>query len=704
MSPAGLFLSLALVTPQDLIAIADVGAGIPGGTSSAYDFDGISVSPNHAHIAVETRHADLQRNTTIIRWQVIDLDGEHRAVDVGDGGEPIPYTYKGLIGGYSPPQHPTWSPDSQWIVYRRKQNGQVQLWRSRRDGSLQEQLTHNAADVESYRWSEDGNTILFRVGEARESLLAGLALEGRRGFLYDHRFAPFYERAPIAEPGPSSEGTLWALEVDDEVERPATPDEKSEFARLSTGSSVPGRTNATWVRRALSSTVHVWLEDLRADRTAGLDPQLTLLAAGHRDSQDVRICRAQECTGHFKGLWISDDGRRVYFLRWKQADAYDSMAMYVWSLKFDKVEKVFETDDLIEACAKVGERIICAHESGTTPRKIVAIDLAKGRRSLVYDPNPSFQHFQLGRVIALAWKDRDGINGFGHLVLPPDHRPGQRHPLIVVQYRSRGFLRGGVGDEYPIHVFAANSFAVLSFDRPGDPELDRASASYDEAEQKGWVDHRDRRRVLSVLEAGIDHLARQGFIDPQRVGITGLSDGAETVGFALVNSPSRYAAAAASALFWDPITFYLAGPKYWPELASYGLRHPDDRSRRQWLGISVAMNAERIVTPLLLQVPDHEFMLQTEAFATLREHGRPVEMYVFPDEYHVKVKPLHRLHIYRRNLQWFLFWLQDTETDDPLDASQYERWRRLKAECQSQRPHLASCRNQISAVTQARSG
>ena len=73
----------------------------------------------------------------------------------------------------------------------------------------------------------------------------------------------------------------------------------------------------------------------------------------------------------------------------------------------------------------------------------------------------------------------------------------------------------------------------------------------------------DRRRVLSVLEAGIDELDREGIIDPgTEVGITGMSDGAETANFALVNAPERFAAAAVSSDWCNPLIYYLLGPKY----------------------------------------------------------------------------------------------------------------------------------------------
>jgi len=668
--------SLALLTAHDLIGIVDVGIGVAAGSISEHDYEGLAVSPDGRWLAVETRHADLPNNTTRIHWQVIDLRSPDRVIDAGDGGEPIPYVSRGYVNGASSPQIPRWSADSQWIVYRLKRNGQIQLWRSHRDGTRQELLTHNGADIEAFRWSADGSgghKILFYTGPPRAELERQLREEGTRGYLYDERFAPGFSTLPIHDTD-AVPRSFWVYDLSAGIERRATPDEQAEYERQ------PVR---KWLRKASNTGIAVWLEDLRSDRSVGLDPDLTITTS-------LQTCKAEPCTGHFKGLWLSDDGQVVYFLRWIGPHQYGRMAFYAWRIGSARVKTILTSDDLYEGCAKFAGHLYCGHESATSPKKIVGIDLNTGEQSTLYDPNAHFQSLRLGPVQALTWKTSDGIDGFGHLVLPADYQGGRRYPLIVVQYRSRGFLRGGIGDEYPIHLFAAHGFAVLSFHRPDDEALEATSTSYEELERKGWIDHRDRRRVLSALEAGIDELDRRGIIDPTRVGLTGLSDGGETVAYALIHSPTRFAAAAASWTCCAPTFFYVAGPKYQPLLASYGFDNPEGPARPQWHGASVAMNADKVRTPLLLQVSDYELIPETEAFTALREAGRPVEMYVFPNEFHTKNQPLHRLALYRRNLQWFQFWLQGVEASDPLDAGQYVRWRAL--------------RNQSSAVTQDSNG
>jgi hypothetical protein len=59
---------------------------------------------------------------------------------------------------------------------------------------------------------------------------------------------------------------------------------------------------------------------------------------------------------------------------------------------------------------------------------------------------------------------------------------------------------------------------------------------------------------------------------------------------------------------------------------------------------------------------------------------------VFTNEYHVKWQPVHRQALYRRNLDWFRFWLQDYEDPAPEKQEQYARWHQLRElQCENSR-------------------
>ncbi len=252
-----------------------------------------------------------------------------------------------------------------------------------------------------------------------------------------------------------------------------------------------------------------------------MEQPLTVVAStGVRGSRST-VCLLHECTGYVRGIWMDDAGTAVFFLALHGRAPLRLNEPVSTVIGAASAAEILRTEDLLEGCTRVAMELICGHSSTTRPTELVRLNLETGITTTLYDPNPSFRTILFGNTTSLSWKDDAGVPGFGHLVKPVGYVPGRRYPLIVVQYRSRGFLRGGTGDEYPIHVFAANGFAVLSFSRPDDWESFALAKSYDEALALGSIDEKDRRRVLSVLEAGIDKLARDGIIDPRRVGITG---------------------------------------------------------------------------------------------------------------------------------------------------------------------------------------
>ena len=62
----------------------------------------------------------------------------------------------------------------------------------------------------------------------------------------------------------------------------------------------------------------------------------------------------------------------------------------------------------------------------------------------------------------------------------------------------------------------------------------------------------------------------------------------------------------------------------------------------------------------------------------LRELKKPVEMFIYPNELHIKNQPKHRYEIYQRNVDWMKFWLKGEEDPDPAKAEQYRRWGELR--------------------------
>jgi len=366
------------------------------------------------------------------------------------------------------------------------------------------------------------------------------------------------------------------------------------------------------------------------------------------------------------------------FLR-REGWSDETTALYRWRPGSAVPRRVFGTTDAIYGCVETGTELACLRQTPRVPLTILAINWSTGAIRPLFNANPEFADLDLPRVERIRWRNPEGLPAWGDLVIPNGEAPAAGWPLVIVQYRSRGFLRGGTGNEYPIFALAAQGIAVLSFERPPllaqmRPDI-KDSGDLVAATLKGWA---ERRSTHAALVAGLDLVLARGEIDGDRLGITGLSDGSATARYALIHGPRFRAAAISTCCLEQRTDMTYGGVVQADWLRRMGFPGATEPGDDYWRPASIALNAARITTPLLLQLADNEYLLALETYTALREHAQPVEMHVFPDEYHIKWQPAHRAAIYARNLDWFMFWLQDRVDPEPAKAEQYDRWRALR--------------------------
>jgi dipeptidyl aminopeptidase/acylaminoacyl peptidase len=622
----------------------------------------ISISPDGRAVAFQMRRAIGSANRYCLGIYAVGLGPGHPLTQVDAGGD---YMLDATPVGDKPavpigPQTavvPRWSPDGRWIAFLRRDGGSIQVWRSRSDGSGSQQVTHGLAGVRDFAWSADGRSLIVETHPAIEHIEGDIEREGLSGWHLDGRAEMGIGARPLV-----LDTTPPTIEVVDPVDgtmRTADPAERDWSRRQIALSSASGvfRTSETGGRNA-------W---------AVVDPLRT--GAGRlwirRGDGRTIACELASCQGWIMGVWWAAGDRAVTYLR-REGWARASTGVYRWR-PGHAPRRTLVTDDLLTGCTPTDRKLICMEEMSGRPRHLVLLDPARGTRSELFDPNPEWAAIGLGKIERLHWRNGYGVESFGDLILPPGFPGGKPLPLIVVQYISRGFLRGGTGDEFPIQLFAREGFAVLSVENPERIGAVGGATSLAQSVRKDWQGFANRFNILSTIESGVRLLIARGVADHGRIGLTGLSDGAVTLQFALLHSKmfSAFASAsccmdrAALAFTWDSMAdlYREAG---WPRISDPAPNFAKD--------IFLIPSACRIDTPLLIQSSDAEIGSQLEVIASLRELDKPVDTYVFPDEYHVKWQPAHRAASYLRYIQWFDFWLQGRKDEDPIDPTQYQRW------------------------------
>lgn len=702
---AALLASAVTVQASERLTIPDVPAGVPR-TMTADDqarirrIEILSLSPDGGRFAILVRQGDPIANDYRTAWFIGSVQGGGLTF-VGDGGETR--LARGVNGsvlvGSLERGAVRWSPDGRWIAYTLLRDGAVQLWRSRADGGLQEQITHNAADVQQFEWSEDGGSLYYTVAASRAEQRATLRERERAGYQYDEDLTFFTDfmlpEMPLVQKAAS---TAWTVTIQGRKERLANEAEQAAFA-VAQGRADPTRGEAGGAIHSGVTVQATRLDGARAWLVASKDDTSALRVNASLSGAlaDAVECAAAECIGFIERIWWIDD-QTVLFWR-REGTNLVSTGFYTWAPASGVVRTVLRTpDDMMFQCDLAAKRrLVCVRETATLPSHVAAIDTSSASVQVLADINPEFRNIRLGRVERFEWdtpkfawsapgQPLHGLyaeRAYGYIYYPPDFDASKKYPVYINPYAADGF-DNITTQETPNHLFAARGMVVLNtafpqsvsnvYTGPGidamkliySPELDFPHLSmYGE----------------STLQA-LDSVIARGFVDERRMGIGGVSAGTFAPLF-MVQKHDRMAAVSISSGTWSQLEYYLPTGNVRKAGIAPWIVKPQGAGMELWRRLDLAENVETIEAPILMNVPASEMPTLVRLVTHMAEAGKPYDFYVFSGETHIKWQPAHIDAIVRRNLDWFGFWLQDREDPDPAKAEQYARWRELKKQHQA---------------------
>src|SRR5690606_22407200 len=153
--------------------------------------------------------------------------------------------------------------------------------------------------------------------------------------------------------------------------------------------------------------------------------------------------------------------------------------------------------------------------------------------------------------------------------------------------------------------------------------------------------------------------AGEGTIDPDRVGMGGLSFGSEVAMWVASHSDLLAAVSVASVQI-EPAYYWFNSIADRGRLGDIFQRHwglgSADETPAAWARLSPARYRANLRFPVLTQLPEQEARLSPELHFKLIAAGLG-ELHVFPLAPYIKVAPRQKLAVYQRNLDWFRFWL-----------------------------------------------
>lgn len=678
------------ITVEDLATIRDISA--------------FSLSPDGTEIAYQLREPIPAANKYKLTWHVARTDRSSEPILVAEAGEPQFLEFdNGLRNGYIIAKEPKWAADGNAIVYTKRDENVMQLWMSGTDGTWNKRISPATHDVgEFIPLTEPAEIVFAMTNESIGMRELAADKESATGYLLDSSYWPGMDvsrptfrsgkpqlgrqgsRANLSTELPSGFDLYvynWAETSLVEVR----PEHTQEFLDAQKEWRPPVKRLAdNWslqdpalVAESNDREIMAWTDIADAtDKSARPAFKLFVL---DQATGEVIECEAKECTGIISGLWINSELDEVVFQR-RQGPNYASHAFYAWSVKGGPVREILSesSNHQFRSCQYATRYLVCIYEDSNRPNRLVTIDTTGGEVSTVVDPNPIFTDLELGRAHRIHWTNDFGFHAYGDVVTPPDYDPRKSYPLVITGYRTDGFLRGAVGDEFPIFPLANEGFIVFNYDLPRVSDYLSPGQNYDRIRREINRNNLRARSIISTIESGLSLVEEQFSVDSSRIGITGISMAASAAYLSMIHSNRNIATAITGYAIGDPISYYVGSPNIREGFEALGKSLPVGPGLDGWKFNSPSLNADSIGTPILINNADRELIGTMQFAATMYAKSKSVEIYVYPDEYHVKWQPAHRYAIYRRNVQWLKFWLQGVEVLDPIDPEQYERWRTMR--------------------------
>src|SRR5207253_4661691 len=281
------------------------------------------------------------------------------------------------------------------------------------------------------------------------------------------------------------------------------------------------------------------------------------------------------------------------------------------------------------------------------------------QKQLTHINDELFSQLNLTAPEEIWYTSFDGKRIHAWVQKPPDFDANKKYPLILNIHGGPHTAYGFIFD-HEFQWMAAKGYVVL-YPNP------RGSTSYGQ-EFGNVIQYHYPGDDYKDLMAGVDEVLKKGYIDANRLGVTGGSGGGLLTNWTITQTQRFKAAVAQRDIadwygFWFTADFTLFQPT-WFKKAPW--EDPQDFAAR-----SPITHVAKVTTPLMLVLGDADFRTPPAdggemMFRALKYRKIPTVMVRFPRENHELSRsgePWHRVERLRHIVGWMDQWLQGKKSE-----------------------------------------
>jgi len=639
-SPAQSAEARRVPTVADLMALKSVGSP--------------QISPNGARVAFTVTETDFDQDAYITQIWLADAAT----------GKALQLTrHKKSSSG------PAWSPDGAWLAFvSSRADDKPQIFIISPDGGEAIQLTKSETGIGGYAWSSDGAKLAFTSSDpvteeakARKDFYSDYDVV-RREYTHSHLYTvDLAEALRSPQPGKrrtsGKEFTVGGFDW--------SPDgTKIAFSATINPDLINGATSDLYILNLADDKVGKIVAQPGPDSGPLWSPDgksiLFSTAMGRSDyfARNTVLAIVPAEGGPIKPLtgafdenpgavaWNADG---IYFSSLQKAAAH-LFRLDPVSLRIERVTAPDEGMFSGFTFAKDGKRLAFTSASAVSLPEVCMSGFPFKPLPLTRMTNQT-SAFILGTREVISWKSKDGTTIEGVLIKPADFDPAKKYALLCVIHGGptgvdRPILLSPDARYYPSDIWAARGALILKVNY-------RGSAGYGEKFRMLNVRNLGVGDAWDVL-SGVDFLVKKGWVDPNRVGCMGWSQGGYISAF-LTTSTKAFKAISVGAGISNWATYY-----YNTDITPFTINYLGDDPVDDpaiYAKTSPMTYIKNAATPTLIQHGEFDRRVPIpnayELRQGLEDRGVPVEMVVYKGFGHGISKPKSMRAVMEHNLAWF---------------------------------------------------
>lgn len=669
--------------------------------------ESVEISPDGRQVIFSTKEPEWQQNRFSKSTWVVPADGS---------SEPVPLT---AADKDENPRFPTnkddaarWSPDGSRIAFVSTRDGTPQVWTVDKPGGTPQKITSVPGGVIAFEWSPDSRQIAFMAlsankgsFESKRSKDAGVVINK-----WDFVIYKLLNNSIFLETDRPTE--LWLTDVTTHAsEQLKIEGSVSQFAWAPDARriAVTRHAGTDWASRQRDDVLIYSLATKQSqvlargsggedwDQTTGYSnpvwsPDGTSLAVSFRNMAKRWQARPQILIYRFtesRFLPLPGADRLVLYgprLTWPERDrmmlentSRGSRQLFWLSVSNGELTPVSEHkgSESRNSVSRDGKTIAFARASTTEPPEVYVARAPFTSSTRLTSLNTSFRDIALPKFERVHWKSNDGVEVEGWLAKPIGFQANGKYPLIVMVHGGPGVA---VPDDfemfaewpYPYRLAALRGYLVMF------PNY-RGTGSYSAAfSNPSKVD----LEPVNDIVTGVQSLIAQGFVDEQKIGITGHSHGSWLGPMVLTRYPKMFRAASFAEGGVNIISAYGQMPG-WLNLNIHDYYYGGSPigGLKRYLEMSPIFHVAGVTSPTLLEFGEQSLAVQGMEFQTaLWRCGVPNELIVYPKTGHNMSRPVQEAESMELNLDWFDYWMLEKADSTPDKQEQYKRWARIGQE------------------------